>query len=292
MSGQERRRSLLGCRRSWLSVSTPAARGEPVEPPFLVRFVLVADFRSEVAPGWRDRGKRLQANGSAKPVHAIRIGDGPGTREAVAWIVDGLRAEALRAAFIKRDAIFEIGGMPGRDAALFDAVFHEAQGGAHEFGFADGVLHDEPGSFGAVGSGKVGAGPAVVGDDLSESRSIFDVNGFHAGVVGATEFAGGEEFFAEGEVIVAEREELAAERVKHGRLCITAEEATQRQRSGRSVFAGRQERHWADPPKPGNHEPRANFVTVLLQRKAVVEVKRDKRKERMGSIRKTEAGVE
>ena len=46
------------------------------------------------------------------------------------------------------------------------------------------------------------------------------------------------------------------------------------------------------PPKPGNHEPRANFVTVLLQRKAVVEVKRDKRKERMGSIRKTEASVE
>ena len=38
------------------------------------------------------------------------------------------------------------------------------------------------------------------------------------------------------------------------------------------------------PPKPGNHEPRANFVTVLLQRKAVVEVKRGKRKERMGSI--------
>ena len=232
-------------------MSTPAARGEPVEPPFLVRFVLVADFRREVAPGWRDRGKRLEANGSPKPVHAIRIGDGPGTREAFAWIVDGLRAEALRAGFIKRDAIFEIGGMPGRDAALFDAVFHEAQGGAHEFGFADGVLRDEPGSFGAVGSSKVVAGPAVVGDDLSESRSIFDVNGFHAGVVGAAEFAGGEEFFAEGEVIVAEREEFSAERVKHGRVCITAEEAAQKQRSGRSVFACRQVRHWAGPQSQG-----------------------------------------
>jgi hypothetical protein len=50
-------------------------------------------------------------------------------------------------------------------------------------------------------------------------------------VVGATEFAGGEEFLAEGEVVVAEREELAAERVKHGRVCITAEEAAQKQRS-------------------------------------------------------------
>ena len=120
-------------------------------------------------------------------------------------------------------------------------------------GDAQGSVRDEPGCFGAVGSDEVIAGPAVVGDDLAEARSIFDMNGLHAGMVGAIELAGGEEFFAEGEVVVAEREELAAERVKHGRVCITAEEAAQKH------FAVGQERHWASPPKPGNHEPRANL---------------------------------
>jgi hypothetical protein len=34
-------------------------------------------------------------------------------------------------------------------------------------------------------------------------------------------------------------------------VCITAEEAAQKQRSGRSVFAVRQERHWAGPQSQG-----------------------------------------
>lgn len=59
------------------------------------------------------------------------------------------------------------------------------------------MLRDEPGSFGAVGSGEVFGGPAVLGDKFAKTRGVFDVGSFHAGVVGATEFVGGEEFFAE-----------------------------------------------------------------------------------------------
>jgi len=59
------------------------------------------------------------------------------------------------------------------------------------------MLRDEPGRLGSVGSGEVFGGPAVLGDKFAKARGIFDVQGFHAGVVGATEFVGGEEFFAE-----------------------------------------------------------------------------------------------
>ena len=129
-------------------------------------------------------------------------------------------AEALRAAFEESDAVFEISGMPGGDAALADAGSNEAQGRAHEFRFADGMLRDEPGGFGAVGSGEVFGGPAVLGDEFAKTRGIFDVHGLHAGVVGATEFAGGEEFFAQVEVVVAKAEELAAERVVGHEECM------------------------------------------------------------------------
>jgi hypothetical protein len=61
----------------------------------LNRIVLSAEFGREVRAWRRDRRKRLEANGGAKVIHAIRIGDGPGTRESVARIVDTLGAETL-----------------------------------------------------------------------------------------------------------------------------------------------------------------------------------------------------
>jgi hypothetical protein len=75
-------------------------------------------------------------------------------------------------------------------------------------------------------------------------------------------------------------------------VCITGEEETQKQRSGRSVFAGRQERHWAGPPKPGNHEPRPKFVTVLSPRKAVVEKRQAQRTHGENSENGGKPGIE
>jgi len=175
----------------------PAAGSEPVEPPFLQCFVLVAGFKREVGAGRRPPGERRKADRRAKLIHMISIGDGPGTGETVAGIVDALRAEALRTAFVESDAVLEESGLPGRDAALFDACLNEAKCSTHELRCTDGMLRDEPGSFGAVGSDAVFGGPAVLGDKFAKSRGILDVDGFHAGMVGAPEFAGGEEFFAE-----------------------------------------------------------------------------------------------
>jgi len=62
----------------------------------------------------------------------ISIGDGPGTGATVARIVDALRAEALRAAFVESDAVLEKSGVPGRHAALFDACLNEAKCSTHE----------------------------------------------------------------------------------------------------------------------------------------------------------------
>ena len=171
----------------------------------------MADFKREVRAGRRGRGERRKVNRRAKLIHLIRIGDGPGTQETVAGIVDALRAEALRAAFVESDAVLEKSGVPGRDPALFDACLNEAKCSTHELRCTDGMLRDEPGSFGAVGSDAVFGGPAVLGDKFAKARGIFDVDGFHAEVVGATEFAGGEEFFAESQIVVAEREEFTAE---------------------------------------------------------------------------------
>ena len=157
----------------------------------------MANFQREVSAGRRGWGERRKANRRAKLIHLISVGDGPGTGETVAGIVDALRAEALRTAFVESDAVLEESGLPGRDAALFDACLNEAKCSTHELRCTDGMLRDEPGSFGAVGSDAVFGGPAVLGDKFAKSRGILDVDGFHAGMVGAPEFAGGEEFFAE-----------------------------------------------------------------------------------------------
>jgi hypothetical protein len=201
-----------------LSEATPAARCEPVEPPLLNRFVLSAEFGREVGARRRDWRKRLQANGGAKVIHAVRIGDGPGTRESVARIIDALGAETLRTTFVESNAIFEISGVPGGNAALFRADLNKAESGAHEFGFADGMLGNEPSGFGAVRTGEVFGRPTVLGDELAETRGILDMNGFHAGMIGTTEFVDGEELFAEVQVVGTKREEFAAKRlVEHER---------------------------------------------------------------------------
>jgi hypothetical protein len=223
-----------------LSGATPAARCEPIEPRSLNRFVLSAEFGREARARRRDWRKRVKANGGAKVIHAVRIGDGPGTRESVARIIDALGAETLRTTFVESNAIFEIGGVPGGNTALFRADLNKAESGAHEFGFADGMLGNEPGGFGAVRAGEVFGRPTVLGDEFAEARCILDVNGFHAGMIRTTEFVGGEEFFAEVQVVCTKREEFAAERlVEHERDVPQGSEGGQRRWIGAVRATGR-----------------------------------------------------
>jgi hypothetical protein len=171
----------------------------------LNRFVLPAELGRELRARRRDRRKRVEANGGAKIIHAVRIGDGPASRESFARIIDALGAETLWTTFVESDAIFEIGGVPGGNAALFRARADEAESGAHEFGFADRMLGDKPRRFGAVRTGEVFGRPAVLGEEFTETRGILDMNGFHAGMISTTEFVGGEELFAEVQVIGTKR---------------------------------------------------------------------------------------
>lgn len=101
----------------------------------------------------------LETKQGPKIIHSDRVGESPGTREAVARVFDALRTETLRTAFVKGNAIFEIGSVPSGNTALFGASLNKAKGAAHEFAFADGMLRDEPGGFGRVGAGGVFGGP-------------------------------------------------------------------------------------------------------------------------------------
>src|SRR3974390_2657432 len=97
----------------------PSARSQPIEPPLLVGLIFPAHILSESWSGLWDSSERFQSHFGAQLVHAVGIGEGPGTRDAVARIVDPLRAVTLRAAFEERDAILEIGGVPSGHAFLF-----------------------------------------------------------------------------------------------------------------------------------------------------------------------------
>src|SRR5215468_5940979 len=104
----------------------------------------------------------------------------PGPAPAVSWIVDPLRAIALRAAFMQRNAVFQICRMPGWSAALGCALLYEPQNRALELGFSDRMLGDHPGSFRSIFARDVLGGPAMAGNDLTQSRGVLPMDSFHA----------------------------------------------------------------------------------------------------------------
>ena len=196
----------------------PTAPDQPIEPPFLPGFDLLADFSRDLGAGGGDGSEWLQAGGGAQFVDAVGIGQRPGLREPVARIIDPLRAIALRAAFEERDAIFEICGMPGRHALVFHSDADELQDIANESRFADGVLRDEPGRFRAVGTGLIFAGPAMPGDEFAEAGGVFHVNRFHPRMIGGAELIVFEKFLTHGEILIAHGQEFTAEFVvDHGK---------------------------------------------------------------------------
>ena len=76
---------------------------------------------------------------------------------------------------------------------------------------AHGVLRDEPCCLRSVSVGSVFCGPAMLGDQLSEARSILDVDSLHAGDVGAAELACVEKFLAYAQVLRLHFKQFAPE---------------------------------------------------------------------------------
>jgi hypothetical protein len=190
----------------------PAAGGEEIFPPRFVFAEALLFVGGEWRAGRRDGRERSEAGGGAEGVDLIGRFDGPRAGEAVARVVKGLGAVALRAAFEEGDAIGEIGGLPTRDVVIGGFFCEEVQGAALEGRIADGVLDDEPGGVGAVGADFVLVGPAVLVEDLAEAGGVFFVDLLHGGDVGmADEGAGVGEFGAQGFVGVLHGEEFGTE---------------------------------------------------------------------------------
>ena len=126
-----------------------------------------------------------------------------------------MRAIALRAAFEQRDAVFEIGGVPGGNTFVCDGNAYKLQDPAAETGFSDGMLRDEPGGFGAVRTGKVLRGPTMERDEFPEPRGILEVNGFHTWLVGPAELVGLQQFFANREIFSAHGQQFTTQFFDH-----------------------------------------------------------------------------
>ena len=94
----------------------------------------------------------------------LRIGKPRWAGASVSRVVDPLRAETLRTAFVESDAVFQIGSMPGRAVAGGSAIPQKTQHFTLKVWFADGVLRDQPGRFGAIFTRNVFSGPAVFCD--------------------------------------------------------------------------------------------------------------------------------
>jgi hypothetical protein len=82
---------------------------------------------------------------------------------------------------------------------------------AKEGGLADGVLSDEPGGFGTVGTNQLFGGPSGPGYDFPEPRSIRHVNSFHARMIRAAQLIALQQFFSDLKVLCAHGQKLAAE---------------------------------------------------------------------------------
>jgi hypothetical protein len=92
------------CERGWQaqfgwvlwSGDGPAAGGEEIFPPGFVFAEALLFAGGEWRAGLRDGRERGEADGGAEGVHLLRIFDAPGAGEAVARVVEGLSAVALR----------------------------------------------------------------------------------------------------------------------------------------------------------------------------------------------------
>ncbi len=124
------------------------------------------------------------------------VGKSPRASAAITGIIEPLCAEALGTMFVKSDAVFEVSGVPLRNAIFCRTGAEKLQDTALEAWFTDGMLRNEPGRFGSILASEIFGRPAVLGDEFAEASGVLDVDGLHAGNVVATEFVGVDEFLA------------------------------------------------------------------------------------------------
>src|SRR5215469_17686448 len=106
----------------------------------------------------------------------VGLGEPPWTSASILRGIDPLGPEALRAAFVESDAVFQVSSVPGRAMAGSRAIPQQMQDFALKVRLADSMLSDQPCRLGSVFAGDVFSGPAVFGDQLAEARGMLDMD--------------------------------------------------------------------------------------------------------------------
>jgi len=206
-----------------LPVGWPSFAGQPLLPPQLSLVNFLLPLRRKVRARFRDRRQWLESHCRPQCVDVFRVGEPPGANAAIARVVQPLRAEALRTSFMHGDAVFQVSGMPGGSASLSGGHLHKAQCIALEVRLPNRMLRDDPCGFSSVLTSDVFGGPAVLRDQLTQARSILDVDLLHTRNIRASEFAGFHEFISDLHIVLAHGDEFAAEVfVDHARILMSA----------------------------------------------------------------------
>jgi len=179
-------------------------------PPAMALFEISALAGGQIGARFRDGMERVKSDAGAEFIDVGGVGKSPGTNAAVAVVIKPLCTETLRPVLVKSDAVFEVGGVPLRNAIFGSTRLQKPQDVTLELRFTDGMLRNEPGGFGSVFADEVFGRPAVLGDEFAEPSGVLDVDGFHTGNVMAAEFIGVEEFLANALVFRAHDKEFEA----------------------------------------------------------------------------------
>jgi len=158
-------------------------------------FEISALAGGQIGARFRDGMERVKSDAGAEFIDVGGVGKSPGTNAAVAVVIKPLCTETLRPVLVKSDAVFEVGGVPLRNAIFGSTRLQKPQDVTLELRFTDGMLRNEPG---------------VLGDEFAEASGVLDVDGFHTGNVMAAEFIGVEEFLANALVFRAHDKEFEA----------------------------------------------------------------------------------
>ena len=157
----------------------PAFRAKPVLPPTIVLFECGAPASGESGPACRDGLKRAKADTGAEFVDMGGVRQSPRTVATVARISEPLRAETLGTVLVKSDAVFEVSGVPLRNAILCRTGFKKLQDVVLKVWFTNGMLGNQPSGLGSVLTSESFGGPAVLGDEFAKASGVLDVDGFH-----------------------------------------------------------------------------------------------------------------
>lgn len=129
-----------------------------------------------------------EADGSTQFVHSAGFGEIPRSNPAITGVIQPLGAIELRPALIHSNPVFQICGVPERDAAGGFAGANHAQSPALKLRLSDCMLDDQPGRFGSVLTRETLIGPAVLREHFRKPGSISRVQRLHARNVPAAQF--------------------------------------------------------------------------------------------------------